>query len=129
MPPLAITEETKSAVLRGLLYRRISSAAPRSLAAVAWIRVSCGGVYSVRTAGGVAGCLGVLVGVGETFGAVFGFAAYDGIAGGGFLVEGLAAAWKGVVCVKDLICVALLRSSLRSGCEDIVFFFFYPGPR
>ena len=33
------------------------------------------------------------------------------------------AARKGVVCVKDLTCVALLRSSLRSGCEDIVLLF------
>jgi hypothetical protein len=99
-----ITEDVKRAMFLGPLYKSISSAFPRSLFAAAWIFVSDGGEYSDRTAGARIGIFG----------------AYDGTGGSRF--EGLAVR-KGVVWVKDLTWVALLRSSLRSGCEDIVFFF------
>lgn len=108
----------------GPLYSSISSAFPRSLFAFAWIFVSVGGAYSDRTAGGNEGCFEIAVGA--VFCVVLGFDTKDETGGGRLM--GLAAR-KGVVCVKDLTCVALLRSSLRSGCEDIVLFFLDPGPR
>jgi hypothetical protein len=117
MLPPKITEDVKRAMFLGPLYRRISSAFPRSLFALAWIFVSVGGAYSDRTAGGNEGCFEIAVGA--VFCVVLGFDTKDETGGGRLM--GLAAR-KGVVCVKDLTCIALLRSSLRSGCEDIVLF-------
>ena len=110
-------------MFRGPLYRSTSSAVPRSLPAAVWIFVTDGGAYSVRTAGGSEAFFGIEVGM--AFCVLLGFDTNDEAGGGRFV--GLPDR-KGVVCVKDLTCDALLRSSLRSGCEDIVFFF-CPGPR
>jgi hypothetical protein len=111
-----IRADVKRATFLGPLYRSSSSAFPRSLAAFDWIFVSAGGAYSDRTAGGSEAFLGIEIGV--AFCMLLGFDTNDETGGGRLGVV----ARKGVVCVKDLTCIALLRSSLRSGCEDIVFF-------
>jgi hypothetical protein len=111
-----IRADVKRATFLGPLYKSISSAFPRSLAAFDWIFVSAGGAYSDRTAGGSEAFLGIEIGV--AFCMLLGFDTNDETGGGRLGVV----ARKGVVCVKDLTCVALLRSSLRSGCKDIVFF-------
>jgi hypothetical protein len=113
-----IRADVKRATFLGPLYKSISSAFPRSLAAFDWIFVSAGGAYSDRTAGGSEAFLGIEIGV--AFCMLLGFDTNDETGGGRLGVV----ARKGVVCVKDLTCVALLRNSLRSGCEDIVLFFF-----